>query len=193
GGIRSVGVLTGYNASDQLHRAGPDRIVEHLGELQEILEVNGMELQAPGMATSADSRRPIVTVGAAVLDEEDRVLMVRTHKWSNRWGIPGGKVKFGEGSEAALSRELKEETDLDVRDIEFVLVQDCIHSKEFYRDEHFVLLNYRCRVASGVRVRLNEEAQEYRWVSLEAALAMDINQPTRVLLEALRERAPSHV
>jgi len=58
-------------------------------------------------------------------------LMVRTHKWSNLWGIPGGKIKWGEPSEDALRRELKEETNLNVTDIQFVLVQDCIHSKEF--------------------------------------------------------------
>ncbi len=40
------------------------------------------------------------------------VMMVRTHKWSNKWGIPGGKIKWGETSEAALRREIKEETNL---------------------------------------------------------------------------------
>ena len=58
----------------------------------------------------------------------------------------------------ALRREIKEETNLDVTDIEFVLVQDCIHSKEFYRDAHFVLLNYTCRCAGQKpRVKLNDE------------------------------------
>ena len=40
--------------------------------------------------------------------------MIRTHKWSNLWGIPGGKIKWGEPSEAALRREIKEETGLAV-------------------------------------------------------------------------------
>jgi hypothetical protein len=34
-------------------------------------------------------------------------------------------------------------------------------------------------------VRLNDEAQESRWVSPRDALAMNLNTPTRVLLEAL--------
>jgi len=81
----------------------------------------------------------------------------------------------------ALRRELLEETNLEVRDINFVLVQDCIHSKEFYRDAHFVLLNYTCLCAAEPMVKLNDEAREYRWVSVAEALAMPINQPTRVL------------
>jgi ADP-ribose pyrophosphatase YjhB (NUDIX family) len=116
--------------------------------------------------------------------------MVRTHKWSNLWGIPGGKVKWGEPAVDALRRELLEETNLPVRDIEFVLVQDCIHSKEFYREAHFVLLNYTCRCADEPEVKLNDEAQEFRWVKLAEATMMAINLPTRKLLEAVMEPNP---
>ena len=68
------------------------------------------------------------TVGALIFNARGEVLMIRTHKWSGLWGIPGGKIKWGETSEAALRREIKEETNLKVTDIKFVLVQDCIHS-----------------------------------------------------------------
>jgi ADP-ribose pyrophosphatase YjhB (NUDIX family) len=111
--------------------------------------------------------------------------MVRTHKWSNLWGIPGGKVKWGEPSVEALRREVLEETGLAVTDIEFVLVQDCIHSKEFYRDAHFVLLNYTCRCAGEPAVKLNDEAREYRWITIAEAFDLPLNQPTRKLLLAV--------
>jgi phosphoglycolate phosphatase len=88
----------------------------------------------------------------------------------------------------ALRREIKEETNLEVEGIEFVLVQDCIHSKEFYRDAHFVLLNYTCRCAGEPQVKLNDEAREFRWVSVADALEMAINQPTRKLLMAVAEK-----
>ena len=71
--------------------------------------------------------------------------------------------------------------------IEFVLVQDCIHSKEFYRDAHFVLLNYTCQCAGEPAVKLNDEAREFRWVTPAEALEMPINQPTRRLLLAVTE------
>jgi ADP-ribose pyrophosphatase YjhB (NUDIX family) len=132
--------------------------------------------------------RPIVTVGGLVFNPSGQVLMIRTHKWSNLWGIPGGKIELGESSEAALIRELKEETDLDVTDVRFVMVQDCIRSTEFHREAHFVLLNYTCRCSANPLVKLNHEAEEFSWMPIPEALAMPINTPTRKLLEAVAEK-----
>jgi len=47
------------------------------------------------------------------------------------------------------------------------------------------LLNYTCRCFGDPRVKLNEEAQEFRWVSLDETLAMELNQPTRILIETV--------
>ena len=91
--------------------------------------------------------------------------MVRTHKWSNLWGIPGGKIKWGEDSWLLCAARSKRKPISTLQDIEFVLVQDCIHSKEFYRDAHFVLLNYTARCVGQPEVKLNEEAREFEWLT----------------------------
>jgi phosphoglycolate phosphatase-like HAD superfamily hydrolase/ADP-ribose pyrophosphatase YjhB (NUDIX family) len=189
GGVRSCAVLTGYNRLQQLRASQPDLIVEHLGELRELLERDGWQLRPWSEGDGAGAaRQPVATVGGLIFNDENRVLMLRTHKWSDLWGIPGGKIRYGENSVDALRRELKEETDLEVGAIELVLVQDCIHSREFYRREHFLLLNYTCHCLGDDRVKLNAEAKEFLWVTLPEALQMPLNQPTRRLLEAVLGR-----
>jgi phosphoglycolate phosphatase-like HAD superfamily hydrolase/ADP-ribose pyrophosphatase YjhB (NUDIX family) len=188
GGIHSCAVLTGYNTLAQLRAAKPDLIVEHLRELREVLENDELRLR-PQTGSLEATHAPVVTVGALIYDNAGRMLMIRTHKWSGLWGIPGGKIKWGEPAIEALRREIKEETGLEVEDIQFVLAQDCIHSKEFYREAHFVLLNYTCRSIGSTAVTLNDEAREWRWVTPEEATALPLNQPTRTLLEAASARS----
>ncbi len=193
GGVHSCAVLTGYNTLKQLRAAQPDLIVEHLAELRGLLEQNDFNIGRAALPRrpnqkDAQQRVPTSTVGALIFNRADEALMIRTHKWSDLWGIPGGKIKWGETSEAALRREIKEETNLNVKDIQFVLVQDCIHSKEFYRDAHFVLLNYTCRCVGKPKVILNEEGREFRWLSLAAAKKLPLNTPTKILLKAVMER-----
>ena len=187
GGVHSCAVLTGYNTLEQLRAAGPDLIVEHLSELRGLLEKNDFHFPPPGKEAAAGP--PLSTVGGLIYNRKGEVLMVRTHKWSNKWGIPGGKIKWGETSEAALRREILEETNLKVTGIRFVLVQDCIHSKEFYRDAHFVLLNYTCRATGRTDVKLNHEAQEFAWVTPGAAKKLKLNRPTKILLEAVAKQS----
>jgi len=178
GGISSIAVLTGYNHAEILAAVRPDITVPDLGVLRALLD------------RRRSTSRPVATVGALIHDGSGHVLMVRTHKWGDRWGIPGGKIERGEASTDALRREILEETGLALRDIRFALVQDCIDSPEFMRPEHFLLLNYVARATTTTTaVRLNDEAEEFRWITPADALALNLNQPTRFLLMEVLEKA----
>lgn len=180
GGVASIAVLTGYNHPEILAQVRPDLTVPDLGVLRTLLE------------RRLRFSRPIATVGALVHDGAGLVLMLRTHKWSNLWGIPGGKIQRGEPALNALHREVREETALELETVQFVCVQDCIDSPEFMRPEHFIPLNYLAR-ARSTDVRLNDEAEEFRWLSPAAALTLELNQPTRtLLLETLARNLIAH-
>jgi phosphoglycolate phosphatase len=47
GGVHSCAVLTGYNEAEQLRRCQPHILVEHLGELQSVLEEKNFNLPSP--------------------------------------------------------------------------------------------------------------------------------------------------
>jgi len=130
---------------------------------------------------------PITTVGAMIFNQENKFLLVKTHKWNHKYGIPGGKIDMGETCEEALIREIKEETGLSVRDVQFVTFYDSVFSKEFYKPSHMILLNYTCRT-SDTDVQLNDEAQSYCWVGMEEAKEMDLNEPTRKLVTQIYEQ-----
>ncbi len=188
GGIYSCALLTGYNTLDQLRMSRPSIITANLDELKTILRNNNLSLPE-NIGQAASTQRPISTVGALIYNALDQVLLVRTDKWSSKWGIPGGKIEYGESSEEALRREVAEETKLEITEIKFAIVQDCIESEDFYRPEHFILINYSCRLSGEPDVTLNEEAQAFCWINESAALQLNLNQPTRTLIEDVMSRA----
>jgi phosphoglycolate phosphatase len=136
---------------------------------------------------------PLATVGGLLRDASGNVLLVRTRKWSNKWGIPGGKVERGETLEAAFRRETREETGLELADPRLVMVQEAVDHPEFHRPAHFILINYVADVAGDrPAVTLNDEAEEYAWRPLAEALQKPqgpdaVNQPTRALLDKIAD------
>jgi len=95
--------------------------------------------------------RPIVGVGAVVLDD-DRVLLVRrgNEPLKGEWSLPGGAVEVGETLETAVAREVLEETGLEVEVGPMIDVLDRIRVDPDGRVRyHFVLIDYLCRPIGG--------------------------------------------
>ena len=125
---------------------------------------------------------PLVTVGALIFNKKNQILFVKSDKWSGQWGIPAGKLHYGEKVVDGLRREIKEETSLDIYDIRFLLRQEIINPKYFFKEAHFISLNHTCK-AKNTKVELNHEAQGYKWITAENALKMNLNKPTKELIE----------
>ena len=115
--------------------------------------------------------RPIVAVGAVILDA-GRVLLVRRGQepLKGEWSLPGGAVEVGETLEAALVREVREETSLDVVVGPVVEVLDSIrHDADGRAQYHYVIVDYACRVRAGTPTAAvrGTDADDVQWVPVE--------------------------
>ena len=125
---------------------------------------------------------PLTTVGALAVNIRGQVLIVKTTKWRGTWGVPGGKVEWGESLSSALIREFQEEVGLELSKIRFALLQEAVIDSQFFKEAHFILINYYAFSAKETIVP-NEEIEEWAWVTPEQAMDYPLNTYTQVLIE----------
>ena len=109
--------------------------------------------------------RPVLGAAAVVI-HDGRVLLIRRGHApaAGAWSIPGGAVDVGESVEAALRREVREETGLDIAVGAFLEIyerveRDADGSVRF----HFVVLDYAATVLGGT-LSAGDDAAEAAWV-----------------------------
>ncbi|MGE0395046.1 MAG: NUDIX hydrolase [Vicinamibacterales bacterium] len=95
--------------------------------------------------------RPYVGVGGVIVDDGRVVLIKRRFEpLAGEWSLPGGNLEVGETLEAAVAREMEEETGLVVEVGPVIEVFDRIMRDAEGRVRfHFVLVDYLCWPVGG--------------------------------------------
>jgi nucleoside triphosphatase len=135
---------------------------------------------------------PEPCVGALIFNPAGKLFLMKSHKWHNRYVVPGGHIELGETMEQALKREIMEETGFVISDINFICFQEFIFDNAFWKKKHFVFFDFACR-ASSANAKLNSEAQEYVWVSVEDALKLPVEPYTVNIINEFRKKFPKGI
>jgi 8-oxo-dGTP diphosphatase len=121
--------------------------------------------------------RPYLAVSAAVI-RDGRVLVVRRAQAPAQqvFTLPGGVVEAGETLVAAVAREIREETTIEIEPVTVAGHREFIQRDEAGRiKRHFVILAFAARWIAG-EPALSEELAEARWVEPEEVAALSTTE-----------------
>jgi ADP-ribose pyrophosphatase YjhB (NUDIX family) len=110
--------------------------------------------------------RPRIGCGAAILDDQGRLLLVKRVKSpeADHWGVPGGKLDWGEAARTCAEREILEELGVRIVAGPVLAVTDMITV-----DYHWVAITYRTESFEGDPVIQEDHAlSEWGWFALNA-------------------------
>lgn len=130
-----------------------------------------------------------VAVGAVIQDEHGRVLLVKHRPekkgfWQGKWICPGGKLMPGERIEDGIRREVKEETNLEVKLREPLVPFERIVESRGQIELHVIYIDYLAERVEG-DVKPDSDVGEARWVPREdiPRIWEELHEDTRRLFQ----------
>lgn len=114
-----------------------------------------------------DITRPGVGLGILVFNDKNQILLSKRIKehGNSMYGPPGGHLEFGETFEQCAIREVKEETDLDIENPEFVTVTNDVFESE---GKHYISIFMKAKYVEGriIRNMEPEKAENWEWFDI---------------------------
>lgn len=111
--------------------------------------------------------------GVIILNEKGQILMGKRNEdetladsemhEEGTWTLPGGNIEYGEKFEQAGIREAKEETNLDVSNLEVFCVQTDMNEYAHYVSVGMIAKNY----SGELKVNEPDEITEWRWFDID--------------------------
>lgn len=118
-------------------------------------------------------KRVVAAAGAFMFDGDKIFLAKFAKKFNGAWAAPGGKLDFGEGWEEAVIREVKEETNIDIKDPVFLNNGAFVNG-----DVHCVYTNYIAQFDKEGKIILNEEFSEHGFFTRDEVKSLCFSHDT---------------
>lgn len=120
-----------------------------------------------------ENDHPWIGIDAIILDADRRILLIKrgSKVYHGMWALVSGKMSWGEEVKDTITREVKEETGLEVEVIKFVgRYYDKIGR---HPTKTMICLPHICKVLGG-ELKAGSDAIDVKWFTLDEIKTMDL-------------------
>ena len=132
-------------------------------------------------------QKPEAGCGAAIRDDAGRLLLIQRLREpeAGAWGLPGGKIDFGEPAMFTARREIAEELGIGIEILRLACIAETIDQGD---GRHWIAPVYEARMVSGAPEILEPEKHGgWGWFELDA-LPAPLTTAARSYLSAIGTR-----
>ena len=105
--------------------------------------------------------------------------------YPNTWHIPGGGIELEkENAEEAILREIKEETNLNIKNLKKIAWDTDIEPNKHGELTYYIFLQYSCDYESG-ELLPGDDIYHLEWVDVKSISGYNLNKPTKILFEKI--------
>ncbi|MHC5373785.1 NUDIX hydrolase [Enterococcus sp. LJL120] len=123
----------------------------------------------------------------AVIEKDDKILFVEDIN-TKKWALPGGFADVGLSPIENIKKEVKEETNLDVRSAELIGVFDTNLRQDIFQYFQYYKLFFHCLVEENQAFEVNSETSAIGYFSLDNLPQLSLDRTTKEQLIRLRQR-----
>lgn len=130
------------------------------------------------------SNFPEAGCGAAIRDESGRLLLIQRliEPEAGAWGLPGGKIDFGEAAKVTAKREIAEELGVEIKILHLACMSEIIDAGD---ERHWVSPIFEAEIVEGTpRIQEPEKHGGWAWFELND-LPAELTTPTRAYLSKI--------
>lgn len=125
----------------------------------------------------------VEVVASALIINNDKILLVKSHKWGDYFLIPGGHIEPSEMIMEAARREGEEKTGLRLKPLYCVNIGELIDDPTFYRRAHLIYFHFVCDAITAEPKLDDRELKEFIWIKPEEALKLKLAKRIKETIE----------
>jgi len=129
-----------------------------------------------------------IRVYALIINDQNQVLVTDEFQLNMKMTkFPGGGMDFGEGTIGCLKREMMEECNQEIENIQHFYTTDFYQKALYWEDHQLLSIYYLAKLKEPVRVQITSSAfdfpelvngnQSFRWISADNIIPDDFTFP----------------
>lgn len=127
---------------------------------------------------------PVINVAVAIIKKGDRVLIGRRgpgRPYAGKWEFPGGKIDEGETPEECVRREVKEEFDVEITNVQ----PHGVFQHTYEDGKRYNFFTFYCEIP--INIRSFPTHQEVVYVPVNDLKNFDLLEGDKKLIEKIKE------